>query len=466
MKVTYDFHTVLASEITIDREGRQRREIDDIDALASSIKRNGLINPIVITRDNKLVAGERRLTAWKELAELGMVPATIPVHYTDELSPIELQILELEENVKRKDMSWQDLVKASYNFHRICMEELEDWSVDKSAEALSVKRKQMYNYIRLGKEIESGNKHIEKAETLRTAINVVSRKSQREAEASLEKLNDMLLDPTVEVTVSEDGELEFVEKPEIDDGEEELLEIEEVMATKPIQKEDPFKEIDHVIHGNCIAWMESYTGPKFTFIHCDFPYGIDHDKSGKGYTWAWDKYDDSPEIYWGLTKALIGNLDKIASQSCHIMFWFPMKYYTGTINLFEKAGLKVDPYPLIWYKTDRAMNPDYRRLPSRAYEAALFITRGDPFIAKSVNNCFSSPVPKKSHPSEKPLPVLEHFFQLTVDEYTRILDPTCGSGNAISAGLRLGAERALGIELGEGFANAARADIRKYKNKD
>ena len=44
-------------------EGRFRQDLGDIGSLAKDIKENGLINPITISDDNKLIAGERRLTA-------------------------------------------------------------------------------------------------------------------------------------------------------------------------------------------------------------------------------------------------------------------------------------------------------------------------------------------------------------------------------------------------------------------
>ena len=48
-------------EIEVRRDTRQRKEIE-VEDLVDSIRRRGQLQPIVITRDNVLVAGERRLT--------------------------------------------------------------------------------------------------------------------------------------------------------------------------------------------------------------------------------------------------------------------------------------------------------------------------------------------------------------------------------------------------------------------
>src|SRR5437667_7760504 len=98
-----NFRTIPTSSIIIQRSDRQRRELTAIDELAESIQRIGLINPPVVTADGVLVAGERRLTACRALGW-----TSIPVQFVEELSDYELQTIELEENVKRVDLPWQD----------------------------------------------------------------------------------------------------------------------------------------------------------------------------------------------------------------------------------------------------------------------------------------------------------------------------------------------------------------------
>lgn len=61
-------------------EGRFRREMGDIDALARSVAEVGLLHPIVVTPDGRLIAGERRLHALRRLgrthAPVRVVPLT------------------------------------------------------------------------------------------------------------------------------------------------------------------------------------------------------------------------------------------------------------------------------------------------------------------------------------------------------------------------------------------------------
>jgi ParB/Sulfiredoxin domain len=62
------------SEIIIGN--RFRRDLGDIDALAETIHETGLIQPICISEDNKLIAGQRRIEAFKKLG-LSDIPVNI-----------------------------------------------------------------------------------------------------------------------------------------------------------------------------------------------------------------------------------------------------------------------------------------------------------------------------------------------------------------------------------------------------
>lgn len=57
--------------------------------------------------------------------------------------------------------------------------------------------------------------------------------------------------------------------------------------------------------------------------------------------------------------------------------------------------------------------------------------------------------------NEKNQDMLRHFMRLCVDEYSIVLDPTCGSGNAVKAAQSLGAASVLGIERDTEFYNRA-----------
>lgn len=69
MKNSYQVDFIPISKISIKK--RIRKELGDIDTLAKTIERYGLLNPITVSKYKEkflLLAGERRLEACKSLA--------------------------------------------------------------------------------------------------------------------------------------------------------------------------------------------------------------------------------------------------------------------------------------------------------------------------------------------------------------------------------------------------------------
>ena len=103
--------TELPIEEIIRDENQPRREFDAeaLDALANSIKEHGILQPIVVTKEDgkyKIVAGERRWRAAK-IAGLTKVPAIIRT--LDSQNRLELSIIE---NAQREDLNAIELATA------------------------------------------------------------------------------------------------------------------------------------------------------------------------------------------------------------------------------------------------------------------------------------------------------------------------------------------------------------------
>lgn len=101
------FCVVAISKIKVGN--RHRKDLGDIGSLAESIERIGLLHPIVILADNTLVAGERRLEAFKSLGR-NEIPANVAASLSDAIRFIEAQ---RDENTCRKDFSPSEAVASA-----------------------------------------------------------------------------------------------------------------------------------------------------------------------------------------------------------------------------------------------------------------------------------------------------------------------------------------------------------------
>lgn len=406
-------------QIVINRELRQRRELVGITELAESIAGVGLINPILIRRSNNdLIAGERRLEACRLL---GWTHVTI--QFDDEVDPAQLKLIELEENLKRVDLPWQDQCKAIEDYHNTRKSQNPDWSQDDTATALNKSRPEVTDKLNVAKELAAGNAKILAAPKYTVARGLVKRAEARKDDKA-------------------------------------LIEFNQSISATP---ED--KPADTIINADFCEWAKTYSGPKFNFIHCDFPYGIGADTFNQGAASAHGGYDDSEDTYWKLIAALADNSSRLVSEQAHLVFWFSMWYYQETITRLEEAGWNVDPFPLVWHKSDNiGILPDPSRGPRRIYETALIASRGDRKIVRAVSNVFSGPTVRDTHMSEKPEAMLKHFFQMFVDDTTLMLDPTSGSGSSIRAAESMGARYVSGLEINPEFAERANLKLNKARS--
>jgi len=432
-----EFTYLALDQIIVNRAERQRRKADPGD-LVDSIQRLGILNPLICHRDGTLVAGERRLEAAKAL-KLDKVP----VRFFEDLDEISAKIIELEENLKRADLPWQDQCRAIAELHSLHSAKTPGWTQERTAKSLGIEKAMTGMYLRVHDNL--GDPLVATATGVRVAYNILSRIDDRRAGDAISEIMEAGADfwetePQAPSTPTVSNPLE--------------------PAPLPSEPEPS------VLLANFLEWAPTYTGPKFNLIHCDFPYGsgaFSGPQSGKD---KWEAYEDTPQLYWQLIVCLGQNLDRIMAHEGHLMFWFSMEHYTETLRAFAKVApsLEFNTFPLVWLKSDNVgVLPDPRRGPRRVYETALLASREDRPIIRAVSNAYAAPTNKAHHPSTKPEPVLKHFFAMLVDDQTTLLDPTCGAGSALRAAECLGAKRVLGLEINEEYASAAQSTLRSAR---
>lgn len=93
---------VAVSDIQIER--RFRKDHGDVDALARLIEEGDLLQPIGVTVDLRLVFGERRLRAYRDVLKRDTIPARI-------VNPASVELAQIDENVGRKDFTISEKVE-------------------------------------------------------------------------------------------------------------------------------------------------------------------------------------------------------------------------------------------------------------------------------------------------------------------------------------------------------------------
>jgi hypothetical protein len=302
--------------------------------------------------------------------------------------------------------------------------------------------------IQVGRALREQNESIAGVDNLTTAYNILKRANSRG------------LDNEVVAFLESEGNGEDLEDLAAELG----IDVDVTVPTSPTSASIRQPNMD-IWTGNFKEYLDEYTdGLKANVVHCDFPYGIDHQKSAQGGVekWQGEMYDDSPDLFWDLCEMFVERQDEFMTPQAHIIFWFSMPFFHDVVNLFS-PHFRIDPCPLIWAKGAGVL-PDPERGPRRSYEAALFMTRGDRKIVRPINNISTQPLGKnKLHPSMKPLDTIKYFLSMVVDKEAKVFDPTCGSGTALVAAEMLGAQQVRGLDLDPHHVTTARQQLAKLR---
>lgn len=469
-----DFPT---DKIWVNREARQRSKIE-IDDLIPSIKKRGILQPLLIHASGEIIFGERR---WTTAKHLGL--ETVPVRIAENLSTLDAELIELDENRRRKALSWQDDAKA---IARLCAKyaaEDPNWTDAKSAGVLDLTQAHLSRVLPVGEALLEGDESLASLDTLAAAITTLTRRRARAADTVLNSLSEdfELSEDEGEGAEELDFEFDEIELLESDDDltpellEEQIRDGEAAPAPRrisvkpPVPSARPASAPFNILHGDMSELLPKWSGPKFNLLHLDLPYGVKLNAQANQGAFEGGGYESNPEIYWQLLEVLASNWSTFMSPSSHVMCWISMEFYNETIEFLEARvpGLWLCRSPLIWHKSDnKGILSDPKRRARVIYEACLYGSTGDRFIVKPVGNVYSAPTNKKNaiHTNEKPIPMLEHFMGMFTDHHSRVLDPTAGSGSAIRAAEKLGASYGLGFEFNPDFAERAQERLLLERN--
>ena len=485
MPITNTFGRMALDLIWVERSRRQRRDPDpEAGGLMQSIALRGVLMPVILEEVPNsdgyhiLYAGERRYAA---SLRLGL--DDIPFRFARAPTEREMQLIEFEENAKRKDLTWQETTLAVASLHALHAEDDPDWTLEATGRELGWSD---WSYVGRCLFVHASwhDDAVRGCTTLNEAYNLLQRRQKRAQQGKLEEWlgagaaddvgeSEAEDDPNVAVSGDSDDDSSVVaarDQPKPPSG---------VVGTStppsvpngPAALRRGIAPALPVVCGDFREWSAGYAGPKFNLIHCDFPYGINIGENAKAHgsnSLIREKdelYSDTPEDYAGLLAAFVAAFDRFASESCHVMFWYSNRTEVEQATraaLLRIPGFAFLRFPLVWHKSDNAgfMTPG---TPRHVYETCLVGGRGDRPIVKYVSDCYSSPSDNSLHVSAKPEPMLRYFMSMFCDEHSRLLDPTCGGGSALRAAESLKAEKVLGLEVSPEMARVANVELLKAR---
>ena len=387
---------------------RARKDLGDIDDLTDSINRFGLLQPILVDSEMNLVAGERRL---RSCANLGLMEIQAIV-LDESTSDLDIMHIELEENLRRKQMTWQESSKQAAKIEAIesarnttTPSGLVAGSTRHLADVLGISKSQAAADVNMGKALEMFPE-LEKA------------KSRSDAEKSLNKLME-------QVAVQE------------------LMRRKEKQARTIPAAEQAVLLVDSYIVGDALEGLieMSRDDEQYVIAEVDPPYAIDIHKQKHGGADKDYKEIDIEEYAEFLASTAAG-VYKVLAPNAYCVWWYGQQHYALVLDTLRNIGFTVDPIPSVWAKA-QGQNNQPKKWFSKGYETFLVAMKGRPTMFKQGRlNIFEykgvAPQ-KKIHDTERPVDLIKEIIgHLVTPAHGKVLCPFLGSGNTIRAAHALG----------------------------
>jgi len=396
-------------------KNRGRKEFKGVLDLRDSIKQHGLINPITVSERQDgsyhLIAGESRLQAackipWSE----------IPCYIKTGLSELQEKELELEENLRRNNLSWEEECTL--------MEQID-----------AIKRETHGNAISGSKE----NKGWKLEDTAKLTGKSIGNASQQ-----INFAKKMKERPDIKERVSH---LPFSHA---------MKEFDRILEAEKLERLHAAGKLDTTLDfrlGDARELVKTLESESVDLALWDPPFGIDEleetnsdTKSGK--LKEFDNLDSATasKLFDNLTKEMY----RVLKPGGHFYIFFSFNNYESFTLSLALAGLELSDVPIIWDKqTSTTIFKGYNFMS--AYEPVLYgwkppKTRRLSEPCKNIIQCKGVSKKGKLHAFEKPVELLAKLIKMSSNLGDTVLDLTAGSGSTLSAAVETG-RKPIGFEL-------------------
>jgi len=422
MKVDEKIHVIVPTSVHIPQD-RQRQDLGDLSELKDSISEVGQIQPIVVevmvaedgSQYFQLVAGQRRLEACRELE------IYVSAVYWHELTEFERGRIELDENIRRKQLSWHERDAAEKRLVLIAADQgislrSVATTMESSAGGLS-DRVAMADAVEVFPQLKQCKSRHEAAKTLKNLMHqeLIEEQMRREKEKA-------------------DGEIKKSDELDLSIFEGKML------------------------NGTFGIDSKQYPEGSADIVLFDPPFGIElQDTKQKDYSATASQrsegiYKDSREAFVELFPQWIEEIYRLMAPNSHLWVFFGVEWYPFIAQQLHDKGFRYDKIPYIWHKqgsSGQTNNPNY--YAGRVYETFMFAWKGEQTLARrGLPNVIEAPVipsQDKIHETEKPLLLLDNILRRSYWPGACVLDPMFGSGSTFRALMGLGTTKFFGWEL-------------------
>jgi len=412
--------------LIIDRQRQTPPKRSELDELKSSIRAHGLLHPPVVMRHSdgfRLISGFRRLTVMRELIAEGvqilhdtfLAPkGAVPITLMDKPSDLEVAEAELEENLMREDLSWQDQDRALAAIHTLRETMDPKQTVTKTAAELAAKG------ATVGKT--------KTKEALRVRI------------TKAKVVAPFLADPEISGSRNtNEAYTKIVKRSE-----------REALAKLHAKATEQDKSMDLRL-GDCKVIIPTLEPNSFDLILTDPPYGIGAHTAGfRNKSPHTHDYDDTFKAARELLQFLLIESFRVAKGRANLFLFTDIAHWTFLQEAAQRAGWVPFRTPIVWVKsTAEGRVPWGASGPLRTNEMIFYATKGQRGLYYSIpDTLIVRNVSRKSKvfAAQKPHNLLRQLISVATLPGETVFDPCAGSGSTLRTSRILG-RKSVGLEV-------------------
>ena len=446
---SYELKDIPLNEI--DLGDRERKDMGDLPVLAADLAQFGLHNPILVIDTSFLtngvtsklpyflLAGERRYQA-ASMNKWDTIPAKITQRV---LSDWEISIIELHENLQRKDMSPLEEGNLKAKIHRLYQEKKGKKSAGPGGSGHSLADTAKI----LGQSKGNVSMDIKISEMSEVIPEIKDAKTKAEARKLISEFEQKLL--RAEWARREQKKLQ-------------------AKASKIVKTEDARRSslLKRYIVGDFFKEIKRVTERTIDLIELDPDWGImlKEAVSDRGALTASDYQQVAPIDYNRIIKKVALESFRVLKDNAWLLCWYSIEdWHKETRSILEDVGFKVCPMPAVWiHDSNYTATPAYR-LGQRT-EHFFYARKGSPRLGKlGHGNIFTFRTARKNerfHVAEKPIELYEEILRTFIGDRkaAATISGFAGSGNFILAADNL-EHNCIGFDLGQTFKDSYVAKV-------
>lgn len=470
---------------------RQRIDHSNTDGLKESLFQYGTIEPIILEpvseNSYRLIAGGRRLRFLQELGHETLYHGSVydaarPGFVLGrELSKDELHELELEENIRRKAMTWQEKALATANLHSLKTirfgSEGKKWTQRLTGEMFGLSLGKVQYSLALAGELRNKTSPLWAMESAFDGVRWLAQQEENKALAELARRQAVASAAHIEteddlnLSLSDDppdakelARVQYLSNPHNDpqDFDAYYGSRQQVIAPKVY--------LTPRIHlGDCLSFMSERPNV-FDHIITDPPYAIDMGMLKQDHLGMQNIDTVAGEHEVLANHGLLFNFIERAYSSLKdrgfLVLWCDYSMWQQLYEWTTRIGFAVQRWPVVWVKSYMPMNSAAQYNFHKTTEIAMICRKGNATLVKApcMGHIIASHDEYKdqmSHPFVKPFAVWKHLVEAVSLEGQLIYDPFAGHGSGPISFLRLN-RNYMASEVNPTHYNHLMENLKKY----